>query len=88
MATRALIGRYTRSTVMNFNDQEQFEQEYADHTGMPLVEIVDARLSNGSYNLPKIATAYTWWKKSRDKLLASMGTPKFYPMGAQVAEPA
>jgi len=58
-----------------FDSQEAFEQEYSDYTGTPLAAIVSARLSNDSYGLPKISTAYTWWKKSRERLLAEMAIP-------------
>lgn len=58
-----------------FDSQEAFEQEYSAYTGAPLATIVAARLSNDSYGLPKISTAYTWWKKSRERLLAEMAIP-------------
>ena len=58
-----------------FDSQEAFEQEYSAYTGTPLAAIVSARLSNDSYGLPKISTAYTWWKKSRERLLAEMAIP-------------
>lgn len=57
-----------------FDSQEAFEQEYSAYTGTPLAAIVSARLSNDSYGLPKISTAYTWWKKSRERLLAELAT--------------
>ena len=40
----------------------QFEQLYSEYTGMSLEEIKAARLSNGSYRLPKIASANLWHK--------------------------
>lgn len=40
----------------------QFEQLYSEYTGMSIEEIKAARLSNGSYSLPKIASAYVWYK--------------------------
>lgn len=58
-----------------FDSQEAFEQEFSAYTGTPLATIVAARLGTDSYSLPKISTAYTWWKKSRERLLAEMAIP-------------
>lgn len=44
------------------NTQEQFEALYADYTQTPIEQIVAARLGIDSYNLPKISSAYTWYK--------------------------
>lgn len=49
------------------NSQDQFEQEYAEHTATPLRLVTEARLGNGSYDNPKLAAAWHWWKRSREQ---------------------
>lgn len=44
------------------NPQEQFEAIYADYTQTPIKQIVAARLGENSYSLPKISSAFTWYK--------------------------
>jgi hypothetical protein len=51
---------------MTATSQEQFEQSYSEYTGHPLEFIKLARQSNDSYSVPRIATAYTWWKRARE----------------------
>lgn len=48
--------------------QDQFEQSYSEFTGHAVEFIRLARLSNDSYSVPRIATAYTWWKRSREAM--------------------
>lgn len=40
---------------------QAFEQLYQAHTDMSIEDIEAARLSNGSYSLPKLSAAYHWW---------------------------
>lgn len=40
---------------------QSFEQLYQAHTDMSIEDIEAARLSNGSYSLPKLSAAYHWW---------------------------
>lgn len=42
--------------------RDKFELKYAAHTGMNPDEIKACRMSNGSYNLPKIASAFYWYE--------------------------
>lgn len=42
--------------------REEFEHKYSAWTGTPEDEIQLARMSNGSYSVPKIASAYQWWE--------------------------
>ncbi len=51
---------------MSLSSQDQFEQSYSEYTGHPVTFIKLHRLSNGSYAVPRIATAYTWWKRARE----------------------
>lgn len=44
---------------------QAFEQLYQAHTDMSIEDIEAARLSNGSYSLPKISAAYHWWLSGR-----------------------
>lgn len=46
--------------------QDQFEQSYSEFTGHPVDFIRLQRQSNDSYCVPRIATAYTWWKRARE----------------------
>lgn len=48
----------------------KFEALYEQYTGMSLEDIKAARLSNGSYSLPKIASANIWYKAG---VLAGLG---------------
>ena len=59
---------------------QTFEQLYHAHTDMSIEDIEDARLSNGSYSLPKLSTAYHWWLSGRvDGILSriDMNTMEF-----------
>lgn len=51
---------------MTATSQDQFEQSYSEFTGHPVAFISAQRLSNDSYAVPRIATAYTWWKRARE----------------------
>jgi len=42
--------------------REEFEIKYSAWTGTPVDEIKRARMSNGSYSIPKIASAFQWWE--------------------------
>lgn len=42
--------------------RDKFEMKYAAYTGMNPDEVKACRLSNGSYNLPKIASAFYWYE--------------------------
>lgn len=42
--------------------QEQFEALYADYTQTPIEQIVAARLGEDSYDLPKISSAWVWFR--------------------------
>lgn len=39
-----------------------FEKEYSEYTDTPLQTIVEARLGEDSYAIPKISSAWTWYK--------------------------
>jgi hypothetical protein len=41
---------------------DKFELKYAAYTGVDPDEVKACRLSNGSYNLPKIASAFYWYE--------------------------
>lgn len=59
---------------------QAFEQLYHAHTNMSIEDIEAARLSNGSYSLPKLSTAYHWWLSGRvDGILSriDMNTMEF-----------
>ena len=59
---------------------QAFEQLYHAHTDMSIEDIEAARLSNGSYSLPKLSAAYHWWLSGRtDGILSriDMNTMEF-----------
>lgn len=60
---------------MALASQEQFEQAYSDMTGEAIATIMASRLSNCSYDNPKIATAYRWWRKSRAAVVVVLPKP-------------
>lgn len=50
---------------MSLSSQDQFEQAYSeDNGGMPVAFIKLQRLGD-SYEVPKIARAWYWWKRAR-----------------------
>lgn len=57
---------------MSLSSQDQFEQSYSDFTGHPVAFIKAQRLSNDSYAVPRIATAYTWWKRARAGMVVEL----------------
>ena len=62
---------------MALASQEQFEQEYADHTGQPVAVIREGRFPNDSYDTPKVSSAYHWWKRSRSTQVVDMTSVDF-----------
>ncbi len=40
-----------------------FEKEYSEYTDTPLQTIVEARLGEDSYAIPKISSAWNWYKR-------------------------
>lgn len=51
-----------RQTDMTISRHDKFELKYAAYTGVDPDEVKACRLSNGSYNLPKIAQAFYWYE--------------------------
>lgn len=57
---------------MNEKIQQQFEQAYSeDNGGVPASFIKLQRLGN-SYDIPKIARAWYWFKRSREALVIEL----------------
>lgn len=55
------------------NHDPKFEELYAQYTLTPVEDVVKARLEGGSYSLPKISSAWFWYKVgSSDKELSSV----------------
>jgi hypothetical protein len=46
--------------------REQFEQAYGEDNEMTAAQVLARRLSNGSYRLPKMASAWHWWQRGRE----------------------
>ena len=46
--------------------RDQFEQAYAAYHGHEVEWVKLHRLSNGSYQYPKIATAWHWWQRAKE----------------------
>ena len=42
--------------------RERFERKYSAYTGLCEEHIRNCRMSNGSYSLPKIASAWHWYE--------------------------
>lgn len=42
--------------------RERFERKYSAYTGMCEENIRSVRMSNGSYSIPKIASAWVWYE--------------------------
>ncbi len=47
-------------------DRERFEQAYAEDNEMTEAQVLAQRLSNGSYRLPKMASAWHWWQRGQE----------------------
>lgn len=54
------------------NTQEKFEAVYADYTQTPIEQTVAARLGEDSYDLPKISSAWVWYKMGWEDCLEAI----------------
>nr|WP_314569208.1 hypothetical protein [uncultured Pseudomonas sp.] len=48
------------------NARERFEQAYGEDNEMTAVQVLSQWLSNGSYRLPKMASAWHWWQRAQE----------------------
>lgn len=46
--------------------RERFEQAYGEESEMTEAQVRAQRLSNGSYRLPKMASAWYWWQRGQE----------------------
>lgn len=46
--------------------RERFEQAYGEDNEMTEAQVLAQRLSNGSYRLPKMASAWHWWQRGQE----------------------
>lgn len=53
------------------NSREQFEAAYAEDNNVP-VEFVALCRQGDSYNVPKVARAWYWWKRSRAAVVVDL----------------
>lgn len=59
--------------MSNEKMREEFEVSYANLIGgLPADFIKLQRLSNGSYDIPKISIAWFWWQASREALVIEL----------------
>lgn len=49
--------------------QDDFERAYSEDNGGLPVEFIKLARQGDSYNIPKIARAWYWWKRSRVALM-------------------
>lgn len=54
--------------------QEQFEQAYSDDNGGIPVSFIEAWRLGDSYDVPRVARAWYWFKRSREVLGADLPT--------------
>lgn len=50
------------------NSRERFEQAYADRNDVPLDAVQGARMKDGSYAIPRMASAWRWFQIGIDNV--------------------
>lgn len=52
--------------------REAFERVYGERTDTPLEAVQGARMKDGSYAIPKMATAWRWWQVARAEIVVPL----------------